>query len=127
MVYNSCANGKIEHPHWDVEQALWKACSGEVHKWYWYFILVMWADQITVRKRPGCSPYFIIMGLHPILSLNIIEAIWLVDLLSGKLLMADLLGYQARVLAKHKDHIENIRQKVLDQKLDNLQRYKKKH
>jgi len=91
--YNSCANGKIEHPHWDVRQALWKACSGKVHKWYWYFILVMWADWITIRKRMGCSPFFVTNGSHPTLSLDIIEATWLVDLLNGKLSTAELIGY----------------------------------
>ena len=125
--YNSRANGKIECPHWDVRQALWKACSGEVHKWYWYFVLVMWADRITVRKRLGCSPYFITTGSHPTLPLDIVEATWLVDLPNGKLSTADLLGYRARALAKHKDHIEDIRRKVSDQKLANLRRYEKEH
>ena len=87
----------------------------------------MWADRITVRKRLGCSLYFITTGSHPTLPLDIVEATWLVDLPSGKLSTADLLGYQARVLAKHKDHIEDIRQKVSDQKLANLHQYEKEH
>ena len=91
--YNSRANGKIERPHWDVRQALWKACAGEVQKWYWYFVLVMWADRITVRKRLGCSPYFITTGAHPTLPLDIVQATWLIDLPNGKLSTAELIGY----------------------------------
>ena len=125
--YNSRANGKIERPHWDVRQALWKACAGEVHKWYWYFILVMWADRITVRKRLGCSPYFITTGSHPTLPLDIVEATWLVDLPNAKLSTADLIGYRAKALAKHRDHIENIRRRVSATKLENLLRYEKEH
>jgi hypothetical protein len=125
--YNSRANGKIERPHWDVRQALWKACSGDVQKWYWYFTLVMWADRITVRKRLGCSPYFITTGSHPTLPLDIVEATWLVDLPNGKLSTADLIGYRAKALAKHKDHIEQIRRKVSKQKLDDLLRYEREH
>jgi len=125
--YNSRMNGKIERPHWDIRQALWKACSSEVHKWYWYFILVMWADWITVRKRLGCSPFFITNGSHPTLLLDIVKATWLVDLPNGKLSTADLIGYHARALAKHKDHIENIIRKVSDQKLENLRHYEWEH
>ena len=125
--YNSRANGKIERPHWDVRQALWKACGGEVHKWYWYFVLVMWADRITVRKRLGCSPYFITTGSHPTLPLDVVEATWLVDLPNGKLSTAELIGYRARALAKHKDHVENIRRRVSEQKLEYLRRYEREH
>ena len=125
--YNSRANGKIERPHWDVRQALWKACGGEVHKWYWYFVLVMWADRITVRKRLGCSPYFITTGSHPTLPLDVVEATWLVDLPNRKLSTAELIGYRARALAKHKDHVENIRRRVSEQKLEYLRRYEREH
>ena len=125
--YNSRANGKIERPHWDVRQALWKACTGEVHKWFWYFNLVMWADRITVRKRLGCSPYFITTGSHPTLPLDIVEATWLVDLPNGKLSTSDLIGYRAKALAKHKDHIEQIRRKVSKKKLEDLLRYEREH
>src|SRR6202023_13041 len=125
--FNSRANGKIERPHWDVRQALWKACAGDIHKWFWYFNLIMWADRITVRKRLGCSPYFITTGAHPTLPLDLVEATWLVALPNGKLSTADLIGYRARVLAKHKNHIEDIRQKVSAQKLEALRRYEREH
>jgi len=39
--YNSRANGKIERPHWDVRQSLYKAASGDASKWYPYFPLIM--------------------------------------------------------------------------------------
>ena len=35
--YNSKANGKIEQPHWDIRQMLWKATGGNLLKWYWFF------------------------------------------------------------------------------------------
>ena len=87
----------------------------------------MWADRITVRKRLGCSPYFITTGAHPTLPLDIVEATWLVDLPNGKLSTADLIGYRARALAKHKDHVENIRKRVSKKKLDDLRRYEREH
>jgi len=83
----------------------------------------MWADRITVRKRLGCSPFFITNSSHPTLLLDIVKATWLVDLPNGKLWTAELLGYRARALAKHRDHVEDIRQKVSKKKLDDLLRY----
>ncbi|KNZ71704.1 hypothetical protein J132_07491, partial [Termitomyces sp. J132] len=71
--YNSTANGRIKRPHWDVRQALYKACEDKT-KWYWFFWHVMWADRITVRKRFGCSPFFLVTRAHPILPLDLVEA-----------------------------------------------------
>jgi len=87
----------------------------------------MWADQVTVRKRLGCSPYFIMTGSHPTLPLDIVEATWLVDFLNRKLTTAELVGYRAKALAKHKDHIEDIRWKVSKKKLDDLLQYECEH
>jgi transposase InsO family protein len=61
--YNSQANGKIERPHWDVCQMIYKATGGNPLKWFWFFFHIMWADRITVRKGLGCSPYFMITGV----------------------------------------------------------------
>ena len=30
--YNSCANGSVERPHWDIRQILYKACGGDISK-----------------------------------------------------------------------------------------------
>src|ERR1700727_802006 len=83
--YNSQANGKVERPHWDVRQALYKAAGGDFTKWFYFWYHVMWADRITVRKRLGCSPFFAATGAHPILPLDIVEATWLVNLPEGPL------------------------------------------
>ncbi len=42
-------------------------------------MLVMWADCVTVRKRMGCSLFFAVTGVHPILLLHVLEVTWLVD------------------------------------------------
>ena len=57
------------------------------------------------------------------LPLDIVEAMWLVDLPNRKLSTTELIGYQARALAKHRDHIKHIRRKVSKQKLEDLLRY----
>ena len=63
--YNSKANGRIERPHWDIRQMLYKATGGNTSKWYWFFHHVLWADRVSVRKGFGCSPFFMATGAHP--------------------------------------------------------------
>ena len=66
--YNSQANGKVEQPHWDIKQMLYKVTgAANTNKWYWFLHSVLWADRI--RKRTGYSPYFMVTGLHSILPL----------------------------------------------------------
>ena len=77
-LYNSQVNGKVERLHWDLRQMLYKATKGDVRKWAWYLYHVMWANRITIRKGIGYSPYFMVMGAHSTIPLDIIEATWLV-------------------------------------------------
>jgi len=90
--YNSQANGVVERPHWDLRQMLFKATGGEVKKWYRFLHYVTWADRITVRKRTGCSPYFMVTGAQPTLPLDIIEATWLVKYPERMLSRSELIG-----------------------------------
>ena len=75
--YNSRANGLVEQSHFDVRQALFKACDGEESKWSSTAYSVFWAERVTVRRRMGCSPYFATTGAHPLLPFNIAEANYL--------------------------------------------------
>ena len=91
--YNSKANGKVERLHWDLRQMLYKACNGDIKKWKDFLYHVLWADRITVCKGMGCSPFFLVTGAHPILPLDIQEAMWLVKLLGRILTTEELIGY----------------------------------
>ena len=82
---------------------LYKATSRNLSKWYWFFHHVMWADRISIRKGLGCSQFFMVTGAHPILPLDIQEATWLVELPDKVLTRAELIGYRAQALAKHRN------------------------
>ena len=125
--YNSQGNGKIERPHWDVRQALWKITGGESTKWYWFWHHIMWADRVTIRKRFGCSPYFMVTGAHPILPLDVVEATYLVKLPNRPLTMEEMIGYRAKALAKHREHVDQMRRRVDKDKRDALMRYERDH
>jgi hypothetical protein len=125
--YNSKANGKIERPHWDVRQMLYKATGCNPSKWYWFFHHVLWSDRISVRKGFGCSPFFMVTGAHPILPLDIQEATWLVELPGRALSTAELIGYRAKALAKHRQHVVEMRARIDRSKREWLARYEKEY
>ncbi|SJL08053.1 uncharacterized protein ARMOST_11412 [Armillaria ostoyae] len=125
--YNSQANGKIERGHWDLRQALFKATSGNSRKWFYFLPHVLWADRITIKRGTGCSLYFMALEAHPIVPLDVVEATWLVKPPSGILSTADLIGLQAKALAKHAQHVMEMRQKVSKNKLDTVLRYQPEH
>lgn len=70
--YNSHANGLVERSHFDVRQALFKACDGEENKWSASAYSVFWAEQVTIRRCMGCSPYFATKGAHTLLPFDIV-------------------------------------------------------
>jgi hypothetical protein len=124
--YNSQAQGAIEKAHWDVRNMLYK-CLGEsnIVKWYWFLAYVLWADRVTIRKRFGCAPFFLLTGAEPVLPLDVKEATWLVEPPVGPLTETELIGLRARALAKHKVHVENMRTRIDKEKYERLLRYER--
>jgi hypothetical protein len=98
--YNSQANGKVERPHWDLRQMLYKAMDRDVKKWYWHLHHVTWANQITVWKGIGCSPYFMVTGAHPTIPLDIVEATWLVKYSEKLIKTSELVGLRVAALTE---------------------------
>ena len=88
---------------------IWKATGGNPTKWSWFFFHVLWADRITIRKSFSCSPFFMTTGVHLISPLDIQEATWLVELPGGMLTTAKSIGFQAKALEKHWQHVEEMR------------------
>jgi len=58
-----------------------------------------------------------VMGVHPTISLDIIEIIWLVKYPERMLSREELIKLRAMALAKHVAHIEKMREKVTKEKI----------
>ncbi|PBK85502.1 hypothetical protein ARMGADRAFT_941741, partial [Armillaria gallica] len=125
--YNSQANGKIERGHWDLCQLLFKATSGNPKKWFYFLPHVLWVDHITIKCGTSCSSYFMALGTHSIVPLDIVEATWPVKPPSGILSTADLISMRATALAKHAKHVMAMQQKINKNKLDTVLCYQHKH
>ena len=110
--YNSRANRIVEHSHFDVRQALFKACDREQSKWAASAYLVFWAERVTVQRRMGCSPYFAITGTHPLLPFDITEANYLLPLPETVLSTTELIARRALALQKQHLQLMDLHEKV---------------
>jgi hypothetical protein len=112
--YNSRANGTVEHSHFDVHQALFKAAEGDQAHWHQATYSVFWADRITTRKRICYSPYFAVTGTQPILPFDIIEATYLLLPPASLLSTTDLITRRAIALQKRQEHLTMLNSAVFD-------------
>ena len=110
--YNSHANGIVEHSHFDVRQALFKASDGSESKWSQAAQSVFWSERVTPQRRMGCSLYFAVTGTHPLLPFDIIEANYLLPPPESLLSTTDLVARRAVVLQKRQEDLAQLRDRV---------------
>ncbi|EJC98623.1 uncharacterized protein FOMMEDRAFT_96233, partial [Fomitiporia mediterranea MF3/22] len=77
-VYNSYTNRVIEWKHLDVQEAIVKTVGDNIGHWYKYTHSVFWAEQITIQKVTGYSPYYLVHRVEPILLFDLNKAMYLV-------------------------------------------------
>src|SRR6266404_3862770 len=106
--YNSHANGIVEHSHFDVQQALYKATDSDQSKWSQAVTSVFWSECITLCKRMGCAPYYVVTGTHPLLLFDIVEVNYLQPLLDLLLTTTDLIVRRAIALQKQSADLERL-------------------
>ena len=67
------ANGIVERGHKQLVDGLSKAwVKDSIKKWPEYLVLILWADQITVRKSTKFSPFELVYGRKCMLPINVI-------------------------------------------------------
>jgi hypothetical protein len=66
-------------------------------------------------------------GCHPIIPLDIVESTWLVDYPGEIISMAELVRLRVRALAKHRQHIEEMRDRVDAEKIEAVKHYEQEH
>ena len=125
--YNSRANGLVERSHFDVRQALYKACDGDESRWSTTAYSVFWAERVTVRRRMGCSPYFAATGTHPLLPFDIEEANYLLPPPDSVLSTTDLISRRAIALQKRREHLAQLHSKVYNERLATARRFEVEH
>ena len=125
--YNSRANGIAKRAHFDVRQALFKACDGDQSRWHSVVTSVMWADRVTVRRCMGCSPYFATTGTHPLLPLDIAEATYLLPPPDAPLSSTNLIAQRAVALQKRRSHLAALASDVYAARIKAAIRFEQEH
>jgi hypothetical protein len=125
--YNSRANGIVERSHFDVRQALFKACDGDQSKWSSSAYSVFWAERVSIRRRMGCSPYFAVTGAHPLLPFDIAEANYLLPPPDSVLTTTELISRRAIALQKRRTHLTELHDKVYSARLKAAAQFEKDH
>ena len=113
--------------HFNVHQALFKACDGDQSKWHSVVTSVMWADRVTVCRHMGCSPYFTVTGTHPLLPLDIVEATYLLPPPDTPLSTTDLIATCAVVFQKQCAHLTKLTSNVYSTRIKTMIRFEQEH
>ena len=102
--YNKHANGVVERGHFILREAIVKSCSktpkGQVKDWPEQVPLAVFADQVTINKVTGYSPYYLLHGVDPVLPFDLMEATFLVRGYTPGMSTSDLLALRIQQLAK---------------------------
>jgi len=125
--YNSRANGLVERSHFEVREALFKACDGNESKWSTTASSVFWAERVTIRRRMGCSPYFAATGTHPLLPVDIAEANYLLPAPDSPISSTELIIRRAITLQKRREQLSALREKVYEARIQAADRFEKEH
>jgi hypothetical protein len=75
----------------------------------------------------GCSPYFTVIGAHPILPFDIAEATYLQPLPTSIMSLTDLISHRAIVLQKCSTNINTLYSKVYQGQLKAAHRFEQQH
>ncbi|EJU00273.1 hypothetical protein DACRYDRAFT_34470, partial [Dacryopinax primogenitus] len=74
-------------------------------KWPKVVPAVFWAQQICIHSATGMSPFYMTLGIHPLLLMDIIEATWLAPPLDQLLSHADLVAFCTQQLLKRPEDL----------------------
>jgi hypothetical protein len=125
--YNSRANGLVERSHFDVWEAIFKACDGDETKWSSVVYSVFWAEQVTIKCRMGCSPYFAATETHPLLPIDIAEANYLLPPPDSVLSTTDLIARHAITLQKWCDQLSKLKSQVYAARIQAAITFERQH
>ncbi|KAI5895740.1 uncharacterized protein SCHCODRAFT_02451504, partial [Schizophyllum commune H4-8] len=88
-----------------LREAMAKYCRGQGDKWPQSLPLALFADRITVSRVTGFSPYQLLHGCDPVLSLDLAEATFLVQDFRAGMTTSELLAARMRQLERRPEDL----------------------
>lgn len=104
--YNHHTVGVVERGHFTLREAMAKCCRGQGGRWPQSFPLALFADRITLSRVTGFSPYKLLHGCDPVLSMDLAEATFLVQDFHPGMTTSDLLAARMRQLERRPEDLE---------------------
>jgi len=125
--YNSRTNGLVETKHFDIREAIMKTCNNEVSCWPYVVPLVFWANQVTIQKSTGHSPFFLAHGIEAVLPFDVAEATYLLPPIEIPASTESLIAYRVKQLQKHPEELRDMPAQVLKTCQQSVAQFIKSH
>jgi hypothetical protein len=74
--YHPEGNAPVERNHQPLVDSIFRCCGDAKGKWPFYLEPALFAIRVTVSRATGYSPYFLLYGVHPVFSFDILEVTW---------------------------------------------------
>jgi len=111
--YNKQANGVVERGHFTIRESLIKACGDKPETWFHHVPLAFFADRISVSRVTGCSPFYVLHGVHPVLPFDLTEATFMIHGYRKGISSSDLLALRIRQLQKRPEDLERAAESLI--------------
>jgi len=111
--YNKQANGVVERGHFTIRESLIKACGDKPETWFHHVPLAFFADRISVSRVTGCSPFYVLHGVHPVLPFDLTEATFMIHGYRKGISSSDLLALRICQLQKRPEDLEKAAESLI--------------
>ncbi|TRM56114.1 hypothetical protein BD626DRAFT_389552, partial [Schizophyllum amplum] len=95
-----------------LREAIAKYCRGNIEAWPRALPLALFADRITVSRVTGFSPYQLLHGSDPVLSLDLAEVMFLAPEFRVGMSTSDLLAARMKQLERHPHELRKAAQSL---------------
>jgi hypothetical protein len=73
---------------------------------------VFWAEQVSIQKLSGYSPFYIAHGVEPLLPFDLAEVTYLAPKMDQIMKTKDLIAQQAKMLQKRTQDLSKVQEMV---------------
>lgn len=109
-----------------LREALIKMTQRKVDKWPELIRQAVFADNITVRRATGFSPYYLLYGHHPLLSFDLREMTYMMEGYHSGMAASDLLALHIQHLQRRSEDIERATEALRKSRLASKEQFKKR-
>jgi hypothetical protein len=117
----------VEQSHFNIQEAIFRACNGDKTKWSSIVYSVFWAEQVTIKCKMGCFPYFAVTRTHPLLPINIAEANYLLPPPDSVLSTTDLIARHVITLQKQCNQLSKLKSQVYAARIQAAITFERQH